>query len=255
MKKPLRVLSIDWDYFQVVTSDIIVNDYPDGHDFGTELSIMSWSNHYANRQTEQRLNTVRINKKAYKEIIRAIKRSSDLTGRSCKTMVVNSHKHLYDFIKDTYDQALYDGVDVYNFDMHHDMFTTDLIEKDGQVEYQIKDLDCGNWASHVKKDFNGVIHWVCNEVSDELYPSDLPDEITKDYTCIRDIQFDLVFLCRSDVYSPPHLDEYFDEMRKVIQSYYTTTWLEQGIQEPRDITEHVQEMRKVFDEMTKARVG
>lgn len=46
--RSLKVLSIDFDYFQNVNADTIRSCYPDGIDLPTELSTIVWSGYYAN---------------------------------------------------------------------------------------------------------------------------------------------------------------------------------------------------------------
>ena len=46
-KQRLRVLSIDFDYFQVVDKDTVQSCYPDGIDLDTSLSTVVWASHYA----------------------------------------------------------------------------------------------------------------------------------------------------------------------------------------------------------------
>lgn len=56
----LKVLSVDFDYFQNVTVDTICNCYPDGIDLPTELSTIVWSGYYANDRTRDKLSSVTI---------------------------------------------------------------------------------------------------------------------------------------------------------------------------------------------------
>ena len=42
MSQTLNVLSIDFDYFQKVSRDILLNDYPAGCDLSTELSVLRY---------------------------------------------------------------------------------------------------------------------------------------------------------------------------------------------------------------------
>ena len=56
----LKVLSIDFDYFQNVDADTIRSCYPDGIDLSTELSTIVWSGYYANDRTRNKLSSVTI---------------------------------------------------------------------------------------------------------------------------------------------------------------------------------------------------
>ena len=54
MSQTLNVLSIDFDYFQKVSKDVLMNCYPDGLDLSTELSIFTWSGYYNNSKFSKR---------------------------------------------------------------------------------------------------------------------------------------------------------------------------------------------------------
>ena len=60
MSQTLNVLSIDFDYFQKVSRDILLNDYPAGCDLSTELSIYTWSGYYNNPKSAKELQKVEI---------------------------------------------------------------------------------------------------------------------------------------------------------------------------------------------------
>ncbi len=247
-KQPLKVLSIDFDFFQRVSPETIIYQYPDGHDLNTEMSIFIWGHHYATEHSAKILKTVKVNRIALNSIKSVIKNNNNYDDIHRKSMIVNSHRHIYDFIKDNFDSDQHSCIDVYNVDMHHDMFDSTVVSNiDGTVEYKTGPLDCANWATCVKRDFPGsIIHWICNPISQELYSSPFPDDIIKDINYIKSMKFDLIFLCRSDIYVPPHLDKAFDELRKCIQSNFTSTLIEESIQTPRDMTEYVNALKNTF---------
>jgi hypothetical protein len=204
--------------------------YPDGLDLPTDLTKLTWMSHYMTSEKELKSVTIdedRLNE--IKDIINAQKSRS-------KAMIVNSHVHIYDFIMKN--MPKFEACSIYNIDMHHDLFNNS--EK----------LDCGNWISHVKEDIeNCNITWIANEASDDIYGvKNLP--IEHDFKSIKDKKFDLIFLCRSDTWLPPHLDPYFDDLYNVIIKKFHTTIVDPQIKEPRnmdDIYEHIK-MIKGFDE-------
>lgn len=226
--KELKVLSIDFDYFQQVSAETLVRDYPDGHDFDTDLSTFIWATHYATPETEKRLKAVKIDKKHFNEMIDIINSQNPFTPN----MIVNSHIHIYDFIIEH--MKGYNKCSIVNIDMHHDMFNDN------------KNLDCGNWVSHIKKaipDCN--ITWIANTVSDEVFGlKNLP--VKYDFETIKDKEFDIIFLCRSDIWTAPHLDKYFDELVNVMRSHFIASTLDEQILKPRDMDEYIQ-VRKQID--------
>ena len=128
-------------------------------------------------------------------------------------------------------------------DMHHDMFGKNT---EGSV-------DCGNWANYIKNDYaNSKYIWICNPISEELYPSKLPDEIWKNYSLIAGIKFDIIFLCRSDGFVPPHLDKDFEKLGRLIKIYYGRTKIDMQIDKARPINATVKELKKAYKNMAKS---
>ena len=60
MSQTLNVLSIDFDYFQKVSKDVLMNCYPARLDLSIELSIFTWSGYYNNPNSAKELQTVGI---------------------------------------------------------------------------------------------------------------------------------------------------------------------------------------------------
>lgn len=250
----MRVLSIDFDFFQIVDSDTIIRYYPDGHDFSTDLSIMIWGQHYAHKTESKIIKSVKTDKKLLSQMISIIENNADYDDSYCHSMIVNSHRHIYDFISNNFDKSKYNGLDIYNVDMHHDMFDTEVIKsyKNNKeiTTYKTHDVDCGNWASCLMRDFkNTTINWIKNPISDMTYSTKVPHNAFDDFTPIKDMKFDLIFLCRSDIYLPPHLDKDFDKLRKTIQSNFATTMVEESILKPRNIKPYVEQLEKAFIEL------
>ena len=205
MKKTLNVLSIDFDFFQVVDIETLLSSYPDGHDVPTSLSNIIWSGYYANKGTRERLEKV----KPYHERLEEIRfMVIENAGRKPpKAMVTNSHVHIYDFIMNEFESTPYQGLNIVNIDMHHDMFNDN------------EELDCGNWLNHISKAIPQTkITWIANPVSKEAYGMDSQrfEMVKTDFESIKEKTWDLIFLCRSDIWSPPHLDIYFDSLAKLI---------------------------------------
>lgn len=187
----IRILSIDFDYFQNVSADTLA-DYPDGVDLSPQISSACWSSHYANTQ----IGNVTINEDELNALMRLIERQKSV--KEC--MIACSHKSIYDFVKD---DAKRNNVSLYNIDMHHDMFNKN------------DTVDCGNWIGHLKKlTKNCEIKWVCNPVSEEVYGLDKRFQplLLHSVTEITENRFDYIFLCRSDSWLPPHLDAKFDNL-------------------------------------------
>ncbi len=139
--------------------------------------------------------------------------------------------------------------------MHHDTFNDN------------PELDCGNWIKHILNDYgeeNVGLRWISNPISCEvfgfgdternmernghkLFPTSVSD--------ILDMQFDLVYLCRSDTWTPPHLDEGFAELVKTCSNHFEKVLIEESVKTPRDIKELVEQQRPFFEKMQKRSFG
>ena len=97
-------------------------------------------------------------------------------------------------------------VELINVDFHHDMYITGG-----------DNLDCGNWLRFFKDLYpDANITWVRREDSDiESLEGDFPYKHTTDISVVKG-DFDLVFLCFSSPWTPPHLKTYFNKMSRCI---------------------------------------
>lgn len=236
----MRVLSIDFDYFQKVDLKTLAY-YPDGHDLGTGISKLIWASHYASPIDSEHLLKVDIDMDKIYRIKRIIE---DSYGPNVKILICNSHKNIYQFIKDSYDgdSEYYEGVDIYNVDMHHDLFNNSPT------------LDCGNWVSHILKDIPGSsITWIANPISKEAYgmDNDKFNMVSEDLEDLEGIEFDAIFLCRSDIWSPPHLDSYFLDLADFIIGTFDDVRGEKQVLEIRDCMPEIAQIKQSMSDFEK----
>lgn len=230
----MKVLSVDFDYFQKVTEEQLAL-YPDGVDNSTSISEVVWSGHYLRHG--EKLNKIGIMEDEFE----TLKRILLSLGSDCPVMVVNSHKHIYNFVDKIHEWG--EPLSVVNVDMHHD-FVNDNDE-----------LDCGNWASYFfqkQQDKGGRLgfRWIANPISVPTYGIENDPEleafrnlIMPSLKYIEGKEFDIVFLCRSDTWTPPHLDGYFTELCDLIKEHFDYVKLEKGIDKPR--TSYLEIAKKV----------
>lgn len=229
--KKFKVLSIDFDYFVKMSADQMVL-FPDPIDLPTELSTFVWASTYA--YNKNKIEKIAINKSAISKMRQIIKSNRNVWDDDCTTMITNSHKHIYDFITKKYKPKRDGQLIIYNIDMHHDMYPIS------------SNVDCGNWATHIKKKYkNSEITWIQNRISNELFPPNYekPDHITKNFDCIQNEQFDLIFLCRSDNWLPPHLDCEFQKLKDTITENFLRSYIDSQILEPRDVKPIAEQLR------------
>lgn len=212
----LKVLSIDFDYFQIVDKNTVTTMYPDGLDLATSLTELTWSSYYApSNSIEDKVN---IDSDKLFEIIEILNNQN----KDIPIIIANSHKHIYNFILEN--KKDFDFLDLINIDMHHDMFNDN------------PEVDCGNWVKHIIKEFDDYsLEWVANDVSSEVYGFEKDFPISHNFNNIKDKQFNLVFICRSDTWLPPHLDNYFDLFYQTVVKMFNNIKVDTQIQKPRDI--------------------
>ena len=242
----MKILSIDFDYLQEVTEEQLRSHYPDGVDNNTFVSEVVWASHYASDGDE--INQIGIREDEL-EILETVLLNQP---HDIPVMITNSHKHIYDFICE-YDDG--EEMVLVNADMHHD------------ISNKNPELDCGNWISHLssRQLGNGAgidFTWVTNPVSLQMVDGlekllgEHKSEITK--PSVKEYEgeaFDMVFLCRSDTWSPPHLDKYFTELCDVIKSNFDNIRMENGIDKPRkeysSLAEQIKKATEKFREREK----
>lgn len=203
MNKAFKVLSIDFDFFQDTTLKALTH-YPDGCDYSTQMSEAIWAARYKTNAKE--LLNVQINKSLYQTMIQILKAQNS----NVPVLITRSHKDAYGFIKGF---KKVEWLDLVNVDLHHD------------ITNQNKELDCGNWIRYAIQDFKKVnFRWIARKVSVDTY--EIEESEQKDFhmsfglSPLLNEKFDAIFLCRSDAWLPPHLDTYFDEMKKVCVSRF-----------------------------------
>jgi hypothetical protein len=220
-------LSIDFDFFQKVKKDTILECYPDGIDLPSALSELVWASHYASQG--KYLREVTINKTKLNEIKNILKKQN----RDVPVMIAQSHVSAYDFIKENAGDK---ACDIVNIDMHHDMFNNN------------ENLDCGNWIGHIMKDIKGsTITWIANRISKSTYGlTQVDDLIRTDFREIKDRKFDLIFLCRSDNWIPPHLDIYFYDIYKTMRSHFNELIVQNDVLTIRDCNSMINNFSKMM---------
>ena len=222
MQNP-KILSIDYDFFQDATATEQVMLYPDGHDFTkAEMRNFIWGRHYSN---PDELMKIQINKKLIAEMLLILSKQN----KDIPVIIRNSHVFAYQTAMFLH-EATQIKPDVYNIDMHHDMFN------EGGMKGKV---DCGNWLLTAKTEgYVNNITWIGRTASKELCPvnalSVKPDMIIyDDLNLIKDMKFDAIFMCRSDMWTPPHLDEHFHQLLTFCKKHFKNIDIENDIKEPR----------------------
>ena len=189
----MKVLSIDWDYFIDASCDDRIMYFPDG---GNEnmcemLQNIVWGSRYMDKH----LKTFGVRDF---EFIKTVLLKASKNSNKVKVCVRDSHKEAYPFIVSK--RKHLEGVEIYNIDFHHDVYSFN------------RGVDCGNWALRCSE-MGAKVFWLGREDSDcsalENNMNVLKRVSEED---ILKQEFTHIFLCRSSMWSPPHLDTYFIEL-------------------------------------------
>lgn len=203
------VLSIDFDYFQNITDPDVFKSYPDGIDLPTGISSLVWASKYATERDAKKIMSV----KTLQSELDTLREILLNQGPKTKIMVRNSHLDIYNWIHKLIPTD--HKFSLRNIDMHHDLFNGNRF------------VDCGNWVDHIFMDYgrkNVNFKWISNPVSFDMYgfkQNELNDLcVSTSLKDIRSEKYDYVFMCRSDNWFPPHLDEHFWDIVKIMESHF-----------------------------------
>ena len=199
----LKVLSIDFDYFINASSEERSLLFPDGDNELISSSIMSevWKQHYD--FFGNKIKDITLIPQYYLLCNFLEKANSKFKEVLCS----ESHKYCYYGIIENITSEI-KHVEVYNLDFHHDRYMYG------------NELNCGNWVNTLEevltdKKIGFNYNW-CKRSDSEL--NNIFGKIERtaiiDFNDVLDKlnEFDVVFLCRSDVWSPPHLDDMFNHL-------------------------------------------
>lgn len=185
-----RILSIDFDYFIDTTIEVRDNCFPDGHDnFSPAMTKFIWDRRYEFHDIKD-IGVI----PDYTKICEFLR---NLKGG--RVLIADSHREiaqLFDKIRPEED------LELIHVDFHHDMYITG---GDG--------LDCGNWLrflTTLRPDTD--VTWVRREDSEtDSLSGEFPYNHTTDINAVQG-EFDLIFICFSSPWTPPHLLDKFVEM-------------------------------------------
>ena len=226
-----RILSIDWDYFINATATQRCLLFPDGgnENISYYLQDFIWNSHYRSF-AGIKLKSIGILKDDYFTIQDVLRKFACRYPRCFDSnpnrgvLVTVSHRWIYDFVMQHTTKK--ERFEIYNVDFHHDMY--DLRTKDEEV-------NCGNWVNCLKKKRHNMKYfWIPREDSEDtvLGGEPVPCE-KKSLKDLKDLDFDFVFICRSDCWSPPHLDKYFEDLWKLLRCVMPVK-IEQKVHDCRD---------------------
>lgn len=245
MTKFANVLSIDWDFFIDATTFERAMLFPDNNTetIPQEIQDICW----ANRYTNPKLIGITIDHLAIHTISRLF---GSNTFNPIKIYVMDSHKYCYDFVK----TILNAGISIkhlINIDYHHDCYY-----------YSPYSIHCGNWLYKLILE-HPEIHYRWIKRLDDLENDELTPcielDLSTDLNEIFKFDWNFVFICKSSVWSPPHLDCDFSNLvnraikdhnsfieQDVLNSRYTDTMKYMAIIESNILKKFSNDMKGVL---------
>ena len=185
----LRVLSVDWDYFINASAQERAEHFPDVPDEGYSKSLQDviWTSRYSE---DNYLLSIGVDP--------LVERLAADIKYIPYVVIADSHRWMYQFTVRMLQEKKEEELHIFNIDFHSDC--RDDLDK----------LDCGNWYSHLMSKYHGFFFWLGRKDSYIVKkPRKLRFQTDYNQAGIASVQWDMLFVCRSDMWSPPHLDNEF----------------------------------------------
>lgn len=194
MKKTIKLLSVDFDYFIDIDKDTRNNKFPDGLDDAPRYQLSKmWKDAYLKHPELENIGLVQ-----FDLIKEYVNKSKYELGRNM--FLADSHKD----IKKVIDMIPLDvDIEVYNIDFHHDYYHFYT----GGDRY-----NCGNWVRRLLEDRPSTqVTWFRRIDSETVT---LEGEVPFRHTPflpmeLKFIDADYIFICESPEWTPPHLHRKF----------------------------------------------
>lgn len=244
-KKTLNVLSIDYDYFMKFENDDTgpLASFPDGTEAFIGLSDYVWASRLACEYASSEIAKVSCNSDELFEVWKFLMKQR----KSVPVLITNSHMHIHGFIKDNIGEL--DSVRVVNLDFHHDAYDK---SRNGE-------LNCGNWVNFLDREFSLEYDWVtsdCGWNAAGKKPGIL--EGRPRYRCISEFRNanpkfkpDIIFICRSDVWVPPHMDSQFLPFAFDVCGRFKDVRGNTEVLKKRDVSKYVLQIKQSIDKLHK----
>ncbi len=208
----MRILSIDFDYLVATNIDTRALKFPDGgnENLPKEVQNLIWTMRYGENPE---IAEIGILKNALQHIIKVAEENE---GRYA-LMTANSHATLGAYLLQTVGKDT-KPFEIVNVDFHSDLYNIG------------EELNCGNWANKVLEYTEKVkLFWIKREdsTSDEISALPYKDRVVVSDR-IEDVRgkFDIIYLFRSDMWTPPHLDKEFEKLTEKLIKYANILFLD-----------------------------
>jgi len=206
----MNILSIDWDYF-----------FPNNFDFDWSMDdtrMIFYETIWPIRWSNMNLKTKELAKDIYHPDLQLLNGFLDkvlINSNPAMLSIAESHSDIQHLIN------LFPAkVNIYNFDQHHDIYYSDDLTSNMQ-------LNCGNWVSYFRNQINEyhIIYPAWRKHSPEHndnrsdYAASISYDIPNDPP-----KFHMVFICRSAPWTPSWSDHHWIEFIEYFKTNYRYTW-------------------------------
>ena len=202
--KRYRVLSIDFDYFINANIEQRNELFTNGSDeMPKELLNQLWNESYTKHPEIKNIGVINQYHSVYKFLMNGDYKLNK------NVFTAESHKDIVPYIKGL---DLDTVLEITNIDFHHDYYHYFSREHD---------WNCGNWLRKIYEEdrftVNTDIIWVKRSDSDiRLLGGTFPHTIKQYLPPILRKKYDLIFICLSPEWTPPHLNKYYDDLVRVV---------------------------------------
>ncbi len=198
----MNILSIDFDYF--IDTDSRTRDamFPYAEDADPQIVKKLWEKAYQQYPQLQSIGTI----PAYDTFCEAL---PSLQKPGAISHTADSHKEIYPFILSHCSPETEKTFRLFHIDFHHDNYCM-----------YGNTLTCANWLRHLARHFpcstQNVI-WIRRTDSEtQSLEGDFPYAASTSLACVFQEQFDLIFLCLSPEWTPPHLLPQYKKMAALL---------------------------------------
>lgn len=223
--KTFNVLSIDYDYFVKCSADYRDWNFPDGGNENLPSTVIDciWQSRYA---TTPDLDTIDILEDEFDTVSELV---INLSKKGVPVYYFDSHKYAFDIITNAALQEIkLTNLKITNIDFHSDVY-------DFGVAGDTEPVDCGNWFRKIVELFNlyggNSINkdylWIARDDSDKspwvdskvYYGNLVHASDNRPISQYLDEYYDLIYICRSGAWTPPHLDNYLGYLLRSLKHY------------------------------------
>lgn len=188
----MKILSIDFDYF--IDADISTRDekFPVAEEITSQEEIQRvWDECYEHYPEIKDIGVI----SDYDLISKYLKEHPNT-----RRVVKDSHKFMYDLAFSSRPCDL----EVVNIDFHHDRY----------IGGRASQVDCSNWVRFIEEEHPELkMKWVKRSDSEtSSLLGEFPYETTEDLASVLNEDYDVIFLCFSPEWTPPHLRDLYNSL-------------------------------------------